>query len=303
MSSEPIPTSSDDFCPKARTDGEFGTRFLAEDNEVFSHNAWDNVDFPPEEAAVVEAKLQAQKAAAVEPDRAAELIRDPAAKWDDFYSTHENKFFMDRKWLAREAPELFEGGSEESPLRVYEVGCGVGNTTFPLLEANPNLHINCSDYSATAVSLVQANPLYEKLSPRISASVWDITKPNETVPEGSFDFVLCIYVLSAIAPEHHATAVGNLTRLLKPGGKLMVKDYGRHDLTQLRFKSGRFIADNFYCRGDDTLVYFFTPEELHDLFTAAGLRKEENFVDKRLIVNRKTQQKMYRRWMQCKYVK
>lgn len=52
-----------------------------------------------------------------------------------------------------------------------------------------------------------------------------------------------------------------------------------------------------------TQVFVFISEELHSMFTEAGLEKVQNLVDRRLQVNRGKQLTMYRVWIQCKYHK
>jgi tRNAThr (cytosine32-N3)-methyltransferase len=195
---------------------------------------------------------------------------------------------------------------------VFEVGCGAGNTMFPLLEQsqNPDLFVYAADFSSTAVQVVQNNPDYD--TTRSQAFVWDLASPDlpEAIAPGSLDIIVMIFVFSALAPEQWAQAIKNLDRLLKPGGLVLFRDYGRHDLAQLRFKEKRLLKENFYIRGDGTRVYFFTTQELEILFgqateqgSSAVFKIEQNAVDRRLLVNRSRKLKMYRVWLQGKFRK
>jgi len=49
-----------------------------------------------------------------------------------------------------------------------------------------------------------------------------------------------------------------IRQVLKPGGCLLIRDYGMFDWAMLRFGRGCKIADNFYARQDGTRSYFFT---------------------------------------------
>ncbi|XP_044529382.1 tRNA N(3)-methylcytidine methyltransferase METTL2A [Gracilinanus agilis] len=197
----------------------------------------------------------------------------------------------------------FPGSS--STYRILEVGCGVGNTVFPILHTNndPGLFVYCCDFSATAIDLVQTNSEYDPS--RCYAFVHDLCDEEKSypMPRESLDIIILIFVLSSIVPDKMQNAITRLSYLLKPGGMILLRDYGRYDLAQLRFKTGQCLSENFYVRGDGTRVYFFTQDELDTLFTTAGLEKVQNMVDHRLQVNRGKQLTMYRVWIQCKYRK
>ncbi|XP_072270698.1 tRNA N(3)-cytidine methyltransferase METTL2A isoform X2 [Pyxicephalus adspersus] len=310
---------------------QFGNRFLKDPGQVFQHNAWDNVQWTEEQEAAAKKKVQENSSQPLSPEQQEKYENKASNFWDDFYTIHENRFFKDRQWLFTEFPELspssrsppdsaeYQGqdcqqesgdvnkdypGSSAS-YRILEVGCGVGNTVFPILQTNndPGLFVYCCDFSSTAVELVKTNPQYDPS--RCLAFVHDLSdeKSSYPIPEGSLDVIVLIFVLSAILPSKMQVAISRLSKLLKPGGCILLRDYGRYDMAQLRFKKERCLSENFYVRGDGTRVYFFTQDELEELFTKAGLEKVQNIVDRRLQVNRGKQLTMYRVWIQCKYHK
>ncbi|XP_011925926.1 PREDICTED: methyltransferase-like protein 2A isoform X2 [Cercocebus atys] len=167
----------------------------------------------------------------------------------------------------------FPGSS--ATYRILEVGCGVGNTVFPILQTNndPGLFVYCCDFSSTAIELVQTNPEYDPS--RCFAFVHDLCDEEKSypVPKGSLDIIILIFVLSAIVPDKMQKAINRLSRLLKPGGMMLLRDYGRYDMAQLRFKKGQCLSGNFYVRGDGTRVYFFTQgagHAFHHCWTGKG---------------------------------
>jgi hypothetical protein len=92
-------------------------------------------------------------------------------------------------------------GQDTGMIYAAEVGCGVGNTVFPILQEMPKLFVYAVDFAPTvrsalgvpakfsvllnpicaqAVDLLKQNPLYEELK-RCKAAVCDITKDDPCV--------------------------------------------------------------------------------------------------------------------------
>jgi len=224
--------------------------------------------------------------------------------------------------LQQEFPILDEITQENAgPITLLEIGAGAGNTAFPILEKNenPQFKLHACDFSKKAVEVMRAHHSYNTAF--MQADVWDVAG-DELPPgleEGSVDVALLVFIFSALSPLQWKKAVENVHRLLKPGGQVCFRDYGRGDLAQVRFRKGRYLDENFYIRGDGTRVYFFEKDELaavwcgvddHDDTVQDGeVRSQPRFeveelgFDRRLLVNRAKKLKMYRCWLQGKFRK
>lgn len=269
---------------------QFGSRRLVDPSSVYEFNAWDHVAPSAADLSHAEAQYASQRMHPVSTFDAARFNADPVKWWNKFYTNNTANFFKDRKWLQQEFPVLTEltsakdGGGSEA--RILEVGAGAGNTAFPILKANqnPKLMIYAYDFSVKAVNLVRASVDYDERF--IQAEVWDVS--SETLPPGvtenSIDVVLLIFIFSALGPPQWEQAVKNVYRVLKPGGEVCFRDYGRGDLAQVRFRKGRYMEENFYVRGDGTRVYFFAEDQLRSIWggnrDVAGEFKEGNDRDR-----------------------
>ncbi|CAD6646523.1 BJ4_G0037150.mRNA.1.CDS.1 [Saccharomyces cerevisiae] len=229
---------------------EFGKRNLTEESDVWDHNAWDNVEWGEEQVQQAEEKIKEQFKHPV-PEFDKKLYNEnPARYWDIFYKNNKENFFKDRKWLQIEFPILYASTRKDAePVTIFEIGCGAGNTFFPILKdnENENLRIIAADFAPRAVELVKNS---EQFNPKYGhATVWDLANPDGNLPDGV---------------EPHSV-----------------------DIAVMIF------------RGDGTRVYFFSEEKLREIFTKKYFLENKIGTDRRLLVNRKRQLKMYRCWVQA----
>ena len=207
-----------------------------------------------------------------------------AAKfWHQFYKRNTDNFYKDRHYLHLEFPELLQKQDSsicaENRVQLLEVGCGVGNAVVPLLDINPNLYVNAIDFARSAIEILRQHKAVTQFPGRLLANVCNViadTLPLPSAVFGQLDMVLCMFVISAISPEHQLGAFQKLAAEIKPGGKLLFRDYGRYDEAQLRFKKGSKVQENLYVRNDGTLAFYFELGELTALCKQCGLKPVED---------------------------
>ncbi|GAA5960375.1 hypothetical protein JCM3765_007491 [Sporobolomyces pararoseus] len=158
-------------------------------------------------------------------------------------------------------------------------------------------------HDTSKVHIFQHDLTEPPTAPSLAERLADVP-PEFGAPIDQFDIVSHVFVLSALAPRNHAAAVKTLIGLLAPGGTLLFRDYALHDEAQLRFHAlpsasyatvpallsaqtdssaspstteakdstaANVTESNrpWYKRGDQTMTYFFTPEEVQELVDRA----------------------------------
>ncbi|KAF4671478.1 hypothetical protein FOL47_001530 [Perkinsus chesapeaki] len=246
--------------------------------------------------------------------------KDAVKNWDLFYKRNKANFFKDRHYLVTEFGEVARSDAfidSEDAGHLVEIGCGVGNAIVPLAEACPKLTVLATDCSSVAIDLLDERLRSEdpKVAERVSTRVVDATSssfPPEDM-EGTANFVLLLFCMSAISEAHYGRVIEGCKRILKPGGIVLFRDYGKYDLAQLRFSKDKGRAatasrlpgeEDFYVRQDGTRAKFFTEESLADMWeSSGGFERVELITHRRCVINRKQGKEMKRVWIQAKWKK
>ncbi|KAF8178693.1 polyketide synthase [Mycena galopus ATCC 62051] len=145
---------------------------------------------------------------------------------DGFY--RENRVFTS---MNQEASKYFKslvsspGFGKQRPIRVLEVGAGVGGLTKFLVEALCDMPNADVEYTVTDLSYSLASSLAESFTYKhMVAKMYDLSKTpaEQGLQLGHYDIITGLNVIHAV-PDLNAT-LRDLNSLLAPGGRLLVVD-------------------------------------------------------------------------------
>jgi ubiquinone/menaquinone biosynthesis C-methylase UbiE len=108
----------------------------------------------------------------------------------------------------------------ETPRLIYDIGGGTGNYTEIVARALPGSEIRLAEPDAGMIGAAQSKlEAYGNIS-------FETLALEDVDAQGAADLVICVHALYAMPAQEQR--LGDLRRLLRPGGLLYLVDLGRH---------------------------------------------------------------------------
>lgn len=154
---------------------------------------------------------------------------------------------------------LWGGGLSSMPdlpagSRVLELGCGNGKTLSAALQY-PWMMV-ATDISSEAVKL-------GRLAAQKKAEFLVSDACQLPFMDQAFDAVFAFHVAGHVLHAHREKLALEATRVLKPGGKLLFRDFAADDM---RAGKGKEVEPCTFVRGQGIITHYFSEDEAKDLF-------------------------------------
>ena len=210
-------------------------------------------------------------------------ITNQNKNWEKFYKFNKTNFFQDRHYILKEFIEL--NNDIRPSISLLDMGCGVGNSFYPLIKVKNNLIVYAFDFSNRAITNAKTHKLYEKNKDRIFLKNLDLV--NDEIDYPSCDYGILMFVLSAINPEYHEKIIEKISNKINKDGIVFFRDYAKYDMAQIRFaqRKKNKVNENLYMRKDKTLSYFFDQKEIENLFNKYNFQTIDSKLVRRVIEN------------------
>lgn len=192
-------------------------------------------------------------------------------------------FFKERRSLLQQFP-LLTKGSAACPLRVLEVGCGTGSAAIALLRGNPHAIVHATDPCPAAVDQTVVAVASTGLSARLTTALQDTpVTPAAGLPQPA-DVAMILFTLSAVPGDGDIALVRAAAQAVKPGGVVLVRDYGLYDTRHVNdarkatlLDAGGARAHQFqYLRPGGMHRRYYSLEAISELAAACELDVVEN---------------------------
>ncbi len=104
---------------------------------------------------------------------------------------------------------------------ILDIGCGTGRLVFRLAKAWPKSSIVGVDIDNTGINIAREKLNELQLESQVRIVQGDVIESGE---QSSFDAILMVEVLHEISPEVRQETIGDIFKLLKPEGWLLIVD-------------------------------------------------------------------------------
>lgn len=156
--------------------------------------------------------------------------------------------------------------SPKRPLRILEIGAGVGGTSVDLIPALAGYQVEYLFTDISTFFLNEARPRFAEY-PWVSYGLFDINEEywKQGLTAASWDIIICANVLHN--SRHAPTVLSSLKKLAVPGGALLIIEATREIyslLTSMEFKEGLTGFTDVRAENDQT---FFTREQWQEMFS------------------------------------